>query len=274
MLTSRLSTPWLVLRRGYATNRETRSSSSTNDSDRDQDLCLTRWPTNPRCTPYDVLEQTKGGNYNKRRFYELVKIYHPDRWRHTTYHGVSKHVRVERYRLIVAANRILSDPTKRKAYDERGIGWDAGPGASDRAGAAGCDDGKAYNNVQRGPFDKRSTDASKNATWEDWERWRCQDIPPKQGTVFLCNRSFALILALFALVGGCAQLVRADHIARRVGKRHSEIHEMLSDELWHIQNRSLETSPDRRLLIEAFLRRRLEASVGHETSEDGALCLH
>ncbi|KAK8073435.1 hypothetical protein PG994_004334 [Apiospora phragmitis] len=70
---------------------------------------LTRWPSQAKCNPYEVLEQPRNGSYSKRRFYELVMVYHPDRWMHGTYPDITKATRVERYRLILAANAILSD---------------------------------------------------------------------------------------------------------------------------------------------------------------------
>lgn len=238
---NRLSMKLHPLRRGYATLRET--------GDNIPDPCLARWPANPRCSPYDILEQGRHARYCKRRFYELVKVYHPDRWQHAMYHGISKHTRVERYRLIVAANAILSDPVRRKAFDERGVGWE--PGLACRAGGASHD-------KRQGP-----AGASRNATWEDWEQWRShQQAAPngrqKQSAVFICNRSFALILVLFMVVGGCAQLVRADHVARRVAGRQDKIHGMLCEELLEIKSRSVGMS-DRRLLVDAFLRRRVGA---------------
>src|SRR5690554_4812441 len=41
------------------------------------------WPevssANAIPSPYEIFNQKKGSPYSKRRFYELVKIYHPDR---------------------------------------------------------------------------------------------------------------------------------------------------------------------------------------------------
>lgn len=244
---SRLSMKLHPLRRGYATLRET--------GDNIPDPCLARWPASPRCTPYDILEQGRHARYCKRRFYELVKVYHPDRWQHATYHGIGKHTRVERYRLIVAANAILSDPARRKAYDERGVGWDR-----DLVSESTCRTDDAHHGKRQGGS-RGTGDASRNATWEDWEQWRSQQAPEgrqKQSAVFICNRSFALILVLFMVVGGCAQLVRADHVARRVAGRQDQVHGALCEELLEIKSRSAGLS-DRRLLVDAFLRRSMGA---------------
>ena len=76
-------------------------------------------------TPYEILKLRKGSPYNKRSFYELVKIYHPDRAipSHVRSDICPHPIRLERYRLIVAAHTILSDPSKRSAYDRWGAGW-------------------------------------------------------------------------------------------------------------------------------------------------------
>ncbi|KAH6646584.1 hypothetical protein BKA67DRAFT_540092 [Truncatella angustata] len=84
---------------------------------------ITRSPTTPNLTPYDIINQAQSPEYNKRRFQKLVKMYHPDRWQHTIYHGIPNSIRVERYRLGVAANVILLDSVEKKAYDDMGIGW-------------------------------------------------------------------------------------------------------------------------------------------------------
>lgn len=230
--------------RAYVTVQKTPSSSTT---DRVVEPCLTRWPKRDNCTPYEILEQERGACYDKRRFYELVKVYHPDRWQHSTYHDISKATRVERYRLIVAANCILSDPVKRRAYDERGVGWDGGyisPSSTTSEQTNGSTESRRqhYNDV-RG-----------NATWEDWERWRHNGNNQRQEVAFICNKSFGLILVLFVAVGGCVQFARANHMARQVALQRDRIDRVISNDLWKIYQRNGESC--RQSLIEAFLRRR------------------
>ena len=60
--------------------------------------------------------------YSKTRFHELVKLYHPDMSPGKS-EDIPRQVKIERYRLIVAAHTILSDPTRRSAYDRFGAGW-------------------------------------------------------------------------------------------------------------------------------------------------------
>ena len=68
------------------------------------------WPklqsTSAIPTPYQIFQQEKGAPYSKFRFYELAKLYHPDMCshKHSRARSLSPHVRVERYRLVVAGN--------------------------------------------------------------------------------------------------------------------------------------------------------------------------
>ena len=127
-----------------------------------------RWPevtaANAIPTPYQIFNQRKGSPYSKQRFYELVKLYHPDRHEHSgSEDGLSYSTKVERYRLVVAANDILSDPVKRGAYDCYGAGWNGqqevvGPrDPSEPSAAWGNHRGRGWSGGSRGP--------SQNATW-------------------------------------------------------------------------------------------------------------
>ena len=64
-------------------------------------------------TPYQIFEMKTNGVYSKARFYELVKVYHPDRGNGKD-EALPRHIKMERYRLIVAANHILADPYQTK----------------------------------------------------------------------------------------------------------------------------------------------------------------
>lgn len=111
-----------ILRANYATVASPQASS------RDH------WPhpvqsTTPP-TPYQIFSTTPSEPYSKARFTELVKIYHPDRCDHPAGHACAHlpaTTRLERYRLIVSAHRILSNPERRKAYDRFGAGWTGSP---------------------------------------------------------------------------------------------------------------------------------------------------
>ncbi|EED19447.1 Hsp40 co-chaperone Jid1, putative [Talaromyces stipitatus ATCC 10500] len=154
-----------------------------------------QWPTTPSFTPYEVLRQEPAAPYSKRYYYELVKIYHPDLQNEdrTTLKNVSEEVRLQRYRLVVAAHEILSNPKKRAAYDRDGSGWHTHPDHPDsklspKTYACSADaDSSIFN----------------NGTWEDWERYRNRNNPKQVQMV--SHGTFISFIVLLVLFGGFAQ---------------------------------------------------------------------
>lgn len=212
------------------------------------------------CNPYAILEQPRGGAYSKRRFYELVMVYHPDRWIHGKYHGIPKATRIERYRLILAANAILSDPVKRRAYDERGVGW--------TLGGNHAVPGRHHQQAQAA---SRHSTSRMNATWEDWETWhdklhgathgynndggRARGGQQQRQAVFMHHRRFVLTLLLLATTGSCLMLLAVWTRAKTMSDHQLKMHETLLDELCDVRNAEGQLS--RRERVNLFLRRRL-----------------
>jgi len=68
------------------------------------------WPTAPKgqsCpTPYQIFDLKHNAAYSKAQYYRLVKLYHPD-LNGTASKKISDQVKMERYRLIVAAHNSL-----------------------------------------------------------------------------------------------------------------------------------------------------------------------
>lgn len=161
----------------------------------DQSAADLSWPTKSSFTPYDIFRQEQTAPYSKRRYYELVKLYHPDNQHndHPILKNVSNEVRLRRYRLIVTAHEILSDPVKRAAYDRDGSGWHSHPDHPNP---------RAYTYTYSKPADY---DASvfHNGTWEDWERYYNRH-QPKQVQV-VSHRTFITFVVLIVAFGGFAQ---------------------------------------------------------------------
>ncbi len=207
-----------------------------------------RWPemtsANSLPTPYQIFSQKKGSPYSKRRFYELVKLYHPDRHHDTSTHGLSYATKLERYRLVVAANNILSDPVKRSAYDCYGAGWN---GAPDVPGPQDSSNGRGWGDGTGGP--------SQNATWEDWERWYQRDAKGPQEPRFVSNSAFVGLILIFALIGGIGQATRAGTNAMSFVEQRDTLHKNISKDL--IRRREITSAyGSREERIDSFLRQR------------------
>jgi hypothetical protein len=275
------------------------------------------WPTaspHKPPSPYDVFNQSRGDKYSKRRFYELVMKYHPDRNSHPDESTSSpnpckcpKEEMLERYRLVVAANAILSDPEKRAAYDNFGLGW-----MSDMNGG------------QQSPLHKYSTyhrwrktgdtaykwptdqDPMYNATWEDWERWyreqsarsKAKSSMPiyghfftaghgRQSTgVFMGNGAFISIVFLFALLGGIGQATRVNDYSKSRTEQLQQMNDETHQVLMRARQDAIEQSnsgENKKKRIQRFIAS-IEGAPGYDASgefepralrpgEDDGLCI-
>lgn len=201
-------------------------------------------------TPYQILNVQRGEAYSKTdRFYSLVKLYHPDRHDHPdAISSLSTQARLDRYRLTLNAHSILSDPSKRAAYDLFGAGW------------AGKDLAETIV-----PDFKYTTEARKaamgNATWEDWERWYDEFRKPgdpvrtgPQRPVFLSNSAFISIVAFLAALAGVGQATRADQMSQSFIAQRDAAHDRALAELHRYKNAKSGWNKEQR--IEEFLRDR------------------
>ncbi|KAL2024883.1 hypothetical protein VTK56DRAFT_3582 [Thermocarpiscus australiensis] len=202
------------------------------------------WPTSANPSPYEIFGLAKDAPYTKARFFQLAKLYHPDRHRHSSGDGISHRTKLERYRLVVAANEILSNPQKRRMYDLYGIGWDHQADARTRHRAAD----RAWRN--------EPGNASMNATWEDWERWYQQrdGTGEKQEPIFTSNGGFAGIIALFLIIGTWGQVTRAGTNSMNLLDMRDQRQAAISEELRRRQSEA--AGRDRESRVESFLRQR------------------
>ena len=179
-------------------------------------------------TPYQILCVKRGDPYSKRRFYELAKIYHPDRNGHENDHvhlgSLSGSVKMERYRMIVAAHEILSDPSKRRAYDAFGAGWEGRP----EHGAPIYHWGQKNETTWSG-FDTNDS-PFRNATWEDWEKWY-QRGKAKQEPVYFSNGGFLVLVITAVFLGGFGQSVRVGDYSNIFQRQVEMVHDDASKAL-------------------------------------------
>lgn len=221
------------------------------------------WPevtsANAIPTPYQIFNQKKGSPYSKRRFYELVKIYHPDRHGHSSclHDDIPVATKLERYRLIVAANNLLSDPVKRSAYDTYGAGWHGAPHAL-RPGEAAPNGSWASPATGRG-WDGGPDGPANNATWEDWERW--YNRGEKQEPVYFSNTTFLVLIALFVGVGYLGQTRRLDNFSLSLTHQIDALHNEMSKDLRR-RRKMAAMYGDREERIQEFLKARDPVGYG------------
>lgn len=240
--------------RGYATVHDGPRNPSSNDRPDPS-----KWPSAANPTPYQIFDQKMTAPYSKARFYELVKLYHPDRHRHSAHDTLSDTTRLERYRLVVAANEILSDPGKRRAYDLYGAGWDS----------VRSMDNMTFRNADHS-WRNKPGNPSMNATWEDWERWygeRDGGQKQKQQTVFMSNELFVVVLCAFVVAGSMGQARRASSTTMAVMEMRDQKHEAISHDM---AKRRAEQGPlTRHERVESFLRQREGWNLAGSTTSHG-----
>ncbi|KAF3060065.1 J domain-containing protein 1 [Daldinia childiae] len=202
------------------------------------------WPESPHPTPYEIFDQQKSAPYSKTKFYELVKLYHPDRHHHVPTHRLSHSARLERYRLVVAANQILSDPSKRRAYDLYGAGWGGMRNMENLYRSAD----RSWRDVPGNP--------SMNATWEDWERWYNErdGKKEKQSPVYMSNQLFAGVLCIFVVIGSVGQARRANSNTTNLVEMREQSHAIISHDMR--QRQTEQATLNRHERVENFLRQR------------------
>ncbi|KAI9879227.1 MAG: hypothetical protein M1830_009158 [Pleopsidium flavum] len=275
-------------RRNYA---DVRPPPSNNNPSHD----TLQWPSLPTATtiptPYQIFQQKKSAPYSKRRFYELVKLYHPDRQHiNPSQHAdpsspnfLSHATRLERYRLVVAANTILSDPIRRSAYDRYGAGWNGQPELGtprhpqhEWSNAAGT--GWAGYSGNESP--------AQNATWEDWERWYQRDNNNNnnnnnnnskgapQEPVYFSNSAFVSLIVLVAAIGGMGQVTRVGEYSRTFIEQIESVHNDCSKDLMKRRRESMGFGGNRDERIQSFLKMRgpvgYAAGVGEPNEQESA----
>lgn len=196
--------------------------------------------------------------YNKRRFHQLVKLYHPDM--NPAASPVSATTRTERYRLVIAANDLLGDPSKRQRYDRSGAGW-----AHDRE-----PDLRERDHEWR----QQPNSPARNATWEDWEAWHQEERRRRYGggepprPLYMSNGLFATLVVAMCFVGAMAQKSRA----QAVGEQYVEFTQDRNADIGRAMQRTTSAAAgrSREERIDSFVRDRENVSYRYRpTKYDG-----
>ena len=213
-------------------------------------------PSTRNPTPYQIFCISPTAPYSKSRFYELVKLYHPDRHHSnsldvptsptSTTKTPSHAILIERYRLVVAANEILSSPTKRSTYDRYGTGWDHTPRPIvNHAHNAQHSTSHAHHHepFRRNPSHPRGWGQPShnhawhhhsphhNATWEDWERYYQREAKGPQEPRFFANGAFITLVVVLATLGGVGQATRVGGVTLGLFEERERLHDESSREL-------------------------------------------
>ncbi|KAL0936901.1 DnaJ domain-containing protein [Colletotrichum truncatum] len=207
------------------------------------------WPTCANPTPYDIFAIEKSAPYTKARFAELVKQYHPDKHHATALDALESKTRLERYRLVVLANDILSSPDKRSAYDSWGAGW--------HLPETGAEDTRDINELYRKAdraWRHAPNSPGMNATWEDWEKWNERKNGEKQKPVYMSNASFAALVLAAIAVGTVAQTTRMESNSTILAEKR-QTHEVNISSALRRQSTAV-AGKGREERIERFLRER------------------
>lgn len=212
-------------------------------------------------TPYQIFCLKEDAPYSKRRFYELVMLYHPDRHHYASSEKLlPASVKIERYLLVVAANDILSDPVKRSAYDRCGFGWNRY-----RDNKAPDHRGRHRTSTKWSGFDTNDSPL-RNATWEDWEKWYQRDARRKDQPKRMSDGALLSLIVIFAALAGIGQ-VTAREKSSSILAQYEAIHEDCSKNIRsrRIASYEFENQQDR---VQRFLQTR--GPYPHETlsSED------
>ncbi|EEP82567.1 predicted protein [Uncinocarpus reesii 1704] len=226
------------------------------------------WPTSPNFSPYEVFKQDQSAPYSKQRFYELVKLYHPDRPcnGHPLCKDLPESLRMHRYRIIVAAHELLSDPVKRAAYDKYKDGWHH---RHELFGIHAKQDFRQSAVREAYPGARKPGDEIfRNATWEDWQQYYDKrDGRPKQAQT-VSHSTFASFLLLLALFGGVGQAITVGKYSSFVQDRVKDVDSKCGKFLDSRRQNNKEQMNSRDARIQKFLMDRDPSGYGLKEDEE------
>ncbi|KAF3808236.1 hypothetical protein GCG54_00006854 [Colletotrichum gloeosporioides] len=208
------------------------------------------WPRTPFPSPHEILGAQPGVPYTKKHFYRLVKLYHPDlrTLNKTRVFSVSHATMTERYRLVIEAHKIFSDPKKRLLYEKYGLGWS-----------------ESGQRTQQAPRPSHSTTAG--ARYDD-ASFTQKGSPERQFPIYASNAVVAIVCVAMAMAGGIAQVERARKARWDFQRRDLALQEAISRDLQHLADQ-LEGKPRDLRILEFLARRELNSWSTPEDLHEG-----
>lgn len=156
------------------------------------------WPSTATPSPHEILRIERGIPYTKRNFNKLVKLYHPDLASASAETKLlPKAILLERYRLLIAAHALLSDPYKRQRYEANNEGWIF---------------------QDRSPTSWRSRGSQQKTCSRAHSYQDTSPNPMRQQPIYTSNAVFAILVVALSMFGAVLQLKRFRR-ARSEGKK-------------------------------------------------------
>ena len=233
--------------------RESHATYATHSSASSDDI---PWPKSPNPTPYEVfgLPPTASSTEIKKRYFELVRRYHPDSPLGS--HEASQQ-RLERFREVVRANELLSSAKGRRVYDKDGFGWsdmNVNDIMGDPAHWQGKYEGKFWTPRNAG----HSYEESFNGGAFDGKRAQ---------PYYTSNANFAGAILVIMVLAAVVQVSHIQTRTQRASDRRWARHEQVSMNLRHARNHARKSG--RKDMIEAFQLRRDVNSGIHDNGNGG-----
>jgi curved DNA-binding protein CbpA len=180
--------------RNSSSNKYIRHYVTANDE-------LRNWTKISSPTPFEIfaLPKTASEEEIKRRYYELVKVHHPDK------SGDKSPIALERFRKVVKAYKILNNRHKKEMYLRFGVGWDS----------------PAVTTSPNTSYGSRfSTGSSYSSNYTYYQGWEADNDTYKGESStterFMSNPYFAAFVITVALFGVAIQYMRLESSIGRI----------------------------------------------------------
>lgn len=175
------------------------------------------WPKSQFPTPYEIIRVPPSASQAeiKKAYYELVKVYHPDKLPRDV---KPTHEHRERFHKIVAANDLLCDKARRSAFDQFGAGWQWGGSSGGHSKVyAGQMSGSRFDRYNRS---RRANHAETDA----WDAFYTGNKTSGEKPRYTSNSHFIVFVVIFSAIGTLIQAVRLGKASAEINERADKNH--------------------------------------------------
>ncbi|ORY85639.1 DnaJ domain-containing protein [Protomyces lactucae-debilis] len=232
------------------------------------------WPSTPTPSPYEIfhIERTASTREVKQRYYELVKLYHPDKL-DSKEPAEAMALANERFRKIVAANTLLLDANKRHAFDHYGLGWSRPGSGSTTGGIYRNGDGRIYAGHTMGSrFNRynRRTTHEETGPWDGFYYSHGTSAHKGEDVRITSNANMIGFLVFLSAIGAVVQAYRLGRASAEINERAEKAHLITARDLAESRRlaRDLDRDERRRLFL---VQRSHDAALGRgSNAQDSA----